>query len=332
MNGLGRVVMFKLCLDSSVMQGLKLVEETISESIRSDEPALWEMARYATGSGGKRFRPLLMVLSYKSVGGTSLNELAPLAASWELIHTATLVHDDINDDSIFRRRKTSLFKRFGIVNAVVTGDYLFTKGFKLGGMYGKELVTITADACSKMAEGEILQMKNLHKACVSEKTYLEQISLKTAAPMAAICKQGAMLGGGRCDEVEGLERFGFNLGMAYQIVDDILDVVGDESVLGKPVGVDICRGVVTLPHIAALRQADPVDREKLLHILEKNFVTPDQVEKAIEIIKSTNAIEYALGKARKYKDMAKMCLSPSLDKKYRDMLLQLADSVVKRSY
>lgn len=324
--------MSKFCLDESVLNGLRLVEKIISESIRSEEHVLWEMARYATLPGGKRFRPLLMVLSYKSVGGASLSELAPLAASWELIHTATLVHDDINDDSAVRRRKTSLFRRFGIVNAIITGDYLFIKGFRLGGMYSKELVTITADACSKMAEGEILQMRSLHKADITEKTYLKQISLKTATPMAAICKQGAMVGGGRCDEVEGLERFGFNLGVAYQIVDDILDVVGDETVIGKPVGMDLRRGVVTLPHIAALRQADPANREKLLEIFRKNFVTPDDVEKAIEIIKSTDAIEYALEKASRYVDMAKMCLPSTLVKKYGDMLLQLAESLVTRTW
>src|SRR3989337_2257194 len=203
-------------LDFGVGEELALVERKIRESIVSDESLLTDIASYVIGSGGKRIRPLVTLLSFQALGGKDVRQAVDLATALELIHSATLIHDDINDGGETRRGRVAAYKKFGLQNALVTGDFLFVKAFGIGGEFDAGIVELTADACAALAAGEVRR--------------------KTALPIMAGAKIAGLLAGARLEHVEAVGDYGLYLGIAFQIVDDILDVIGDGARLGKPAG------------------------------------------------------------------------------------------------
>src|SRR3990170_811510 len=229
-------------LDFGVEEELALVEKRIQQSIRSQEPILTDIAQYVIQAGGKRIRPLVAVLANKAVGGKNLDRVVEIAAALELIHSATLVHDDINDDGGFRRGRTAAYRKFGLQNALVAGDFLFVKAFAIGGRFEPEVLDLTARVCTSLAEAEIMQRRHAGDLAWTPDQYLNLVRRKTAMPISAGARIGAILGGGKPEEVEALTEYGLNLGIAFQIVDDILDVVGDPTVLGSRWGRTSGRG------------------------------------------------------------------------------------------
>ncbi|MFQ5920090.1 MAG: polyprenyl synthetase family protein, partial [Thermoplasmata archaeon] len=211
----------------SISKELSLVEDLIRQSIDSREFLLTEIAGYVIGAGGKRVRPAVTILSYYLVGGTDVDRAVKIATAMELVHNATLLHDDINDGGVMRRGQPAAFKKYGLQNALVTGDFLFTKAFAIGAKFDTDIVDITAEACVSLAEGEIRQHANARDLSMNEADYLGIIQRKTAGFFAAGARVGATLGGGTPEQVEALSEYGRDLGIAFQIVDDILDVVGD---------------------------------------------------------------------------------------------------------
>ncbi len=222
-------------------QALQAVDELLKSIVNSDVDILRDASHHILDAGGKRIRPRLTLLAYEAVGGATPAEAIPVAAAVELVHTATLVHDDINDHGLTRRGRPTINARWGRTFALLTGDYLFTKVYELMAPY-QNLNVVFAEATVALVEGETLQAAAAKSGQLDRETYTRIIAKKTASLFAAATKLGAMLGGGAQEQVAALEQYGFNLGLAFQIVDDILDLVADSQQLGKTAGIDALQG------------------------------------------------------------------------------------------
>jgi geranylgeranyl pyrophosphate synthase len=255
--------------DFGVLKELALVEQKIRESLVSEEPLLTDIATYVIAAGGKRIRPTVTLLSFKALSGKDIRQAVDLAAALELIHSATLIHDDINDGGDMRRGRPAAYKKFGLQNALVTGDFLFVKAFGIGGKFDPDIVEITANACAALAEGEIRQKRHAFDTSVTKDEYVDIIRRKTALPIMAGAKIAGLLAGARLEDVDAVGDYGLHLGIAFQIVDDILDIIGDGARLGKPSGTDVKEGNVTLPVIHALNNGNQIDKAELARILQK---------------------------------------------------------------
>lgn len=221
--------------------GLELVERVMFDVVNSDVEVLREASRHILEAGGKRIRPLLVLKSYLACGGEDLSHAAPVAAALELVHTASIVHDDINDHGMVRRGRPSVNSIWGRTFALLTGDYLFTKVYELMAPY-KDLNILFAQATTAVIEGETLQASAVKNKNLTREVYMDIIARKTAALFKAGAELGGHLAGASKAEINGLSQFGFNIGLAFQIVDDILDLIGDETQIGKTAGLDVEQG------------------------------------------------------------------------------------------
>ena len=210
-----------------------------------------EVAGDVVLAGGKRIRPIMVMLAYEIAGGLDLDEIIPFAMSNEFIHTASLVHDDINDESLKRRGHDTIHSKYGQAKAIIAGDWLFSQGFGLGGRYDKEVVDVMAHYCSRLASAEFTQIDHILDLSTSPEDYLEIVSGKTAGPFAAGCKGAALIANASEEACQRLFEFGMQIGIAFQLVDDLLDIRGDDR-MGKPRGSDVYEGKMTLPIIHAL--------------------------------------------------------------------------------
>ena len=296
------------------------VESTIQRSVRSEEPLLAKMVGDLVAAGGKRMRPRIAVLAFAACGGKPerLEAVVDAAAALELIHTASLVHDDIIDQSPLRRGRPTLHVAYGVSHALVAGDFLFTRGFGLSGRLGREVIAATEEACVRLAEGEVMEQRLLAEE-VDEERYLTIIVKKTAEPIRACAKAGALLADAPPEVAEALGQYGVEVGIAFQIADDVLDIAGDPKETGKVVGQDAKTGVLTLPvglgsdaatFRAMAREADP---EELRRILQES-----------------GAIDKARAVATKYAERARSRLAVLPPSAAKDELIALADSVVTR--
>lgn len=316
--------------DFGVSRELKLVEDKIRESITSTESMLTDIASYVIGAGGKRIRPTVTLLAYKALGGTETDRIVEIATAYELIHNATLLHDDINDGSSLRRGKIPAHKKWDVHRALVAGDYLFVKGFALGGKFDPTVVDITANACSKLAEGEIRQKNCKWKLDLSKEEYFETITKKTAMPIEAGAMVGAYLANGNVDDIRYLGDYGLNLGMAFQIVDDILDVVGDSKKLGKEIGTDLREGSITIPTLYALKELKSAKRKRFVAMVKKRNKTKTDLKNALTIIKGTGAVESSRQDAALFSEMANKALSFLKRNDTQNEMQRLIDYVLNR--
>ncbi len=227
-------------------QALHEADLLLKRIVDSDVDVLRDASRHILEAGGKRVRPRLTLLAYEAVGGQRLEDAVPVAAAVELVHTATLVHDDINDHGLTRRGRPTVNATWGRTFALLTGDYLFTKVYQLMAPFG-DLNKEFAEATVALVEGETLQAYAAKTGQLDRETYMRVIAKKTAILFAMAAKVGGMLGGGTKEQIDALSQYGFNVGLAFQIVDDILDLIADSKQLGKTAGIDIAqgRGIVT---------------------------------------------------------------------------------------
>lgn len=314
--------------DLPIRKELNMVEEEIKRCVQSQQQLLTEISMHVIGAGGKRIRPGVSILCYKAVGGTEVSNVIGIAAAFELIHSATLIHDDINDGGTIRRGKVSAFRKYGVQLALVAGDFLFVKGFRAGGSFSKEVVEIIADSCACMAEGEILQVGHINDPSTSIDTYFKIIEGKTAKPIEASAKVSAFLGGGSPNVIEALGFYGLNLGMAFQIMDDILDIVGKEDILGKSKGMDFSDGTPTLPIILAME--DGYKGKRLSKLFEKKKKRRWEIEEALKILMESDAIQLSKEKALEFSNKAIESLSILKPSVYEEALKTLARTVVER--
>ena len=281
--------------------------------------------------GGKRLRPLLFFICAKSRDNFSLERTLPLAAAIELIHTASLVHDDILDQSKIRRGIATSNAKYGAQIAVLIGDYLFAKAFQLvaEGNYGDEVSLVLSKLVRDLCIGEITQDRSLFKVPTMTEYYYK-IRMKTAIFLASCCRLGGIVAELNKDEVESLTDYGINLGLAFQITDDLLDFFGDTNVTGKALGGDLKSGVITLPVIHALEVSHK--SETLRKIVTKQNLSDNDIAEAIGIIKETDSVEYCKTRAYTHINAAGINLSDLINNSIVQLLEKIASFVVNRTW
>jgi len=314
-------------MGSMTLDSIKnLVEDSIEElvlekmSSRLDKPVM-SIASDVLLGGGKRYRPILAILSYKAAGGEDYREALDLALSSELIHTATLVHDDVYDQSKMRRGKPTIHSTHGTSHAIISGDYLFALGFELGAKYDERVVGSVRDACAGIASGEILQFEHIHDLNTRPEDYYAIIDGKTAGPFASGCSSAAMIAGSSDEISDALWSYGMELGRAFQLVDDILDLVGDD-LIGKPRGTDVHEGKMTLPIIYALTMLHGADRDQLRDVLT-NF-GDDRLQELVELLEQAGSFNYAKLLVSNHVERALDHIEMLPDSEEKEMLMQIA--------
>lgn len=312
----------------TISKELAMVEDEIHSVIRSENSELNEMCLYTVNSGGKRIRPAMCILAYLACGGKKVSEAVSLGSAYEIVHTASLIHDDINDKSEIRRGRRTLHKEFSVSKAIVAGDYMMAKGFQALGATSNDIVDVIVDAASSMSEGEFVQKDFEHITKVTEADYYEIISGKTSKLIEASAKSGAYLAGADKDTIEAIGDYAHGIGMAFQIVDDTLDVVGDIYNTGKKVGLDIIEGKPTLPTILAME--DPEYGKRIAEVFTEIEPSEEHVAEALELIKKTSAIERCLSKAEDIAEKAIDRIMTLPESVYRDSFVLLAKYVVAR--
>lgn len=302
---------------------------------------LYHAARHIIDAGGKRLRPYLVLKSCKLVGGKE-EDAIPTAAALELLHTFTLIHDDIIDEDEKRRGLPTVHTQWGVPTAIVTGDFLFAKVYEtitkftdLSRVTPKRILQVLKDvseATVAICEGQTLDMMFEHKKTVSEDEYFEMIRAKTAALFETSARCGGILGGAKKSQVEHLGKYGHYAGLAFQLIDDVLGLTADEKVLGKPVGSDIREGKRTLIIVHALKHASESQRKKILETLGNRSASPERTQEIINLVGSLGSINYAEEKAREYIKKSKKALANFPATEDREDLISLADLIFARRY
>jgi len=311
-------------LNDAAAKNLQVLEEHIRQSI-SDDPFIFE-ACAPLFKGGKRLRPMLFLLCANSKTNCPPEKTMPLATALELIHTASLVHDDIIDTSKKRRGVETANSKYGAQIAVLVGDYLFAKAFQLVAKnnYGAQVQLILSKLVKNLCVGEIMQDRSLFEVPTMTE-YYTHINLKTAIFLSSCCRLGGIVAQMDEREIENLTAYGSGLGLAFQIIDDLLDFFGDEKITGKPRGGDLKSGVITLPVIRALEVSDESET------LKKIVTGGGDVEAAIKIIQATDAVDYCRTRAEAHIDSARVNLPLTLKTSVALALEQVADFIVDRT-
>ena len=246
-----------------VKDELCAAEAKLTRLLNSNEALISEICHYLVDGAGKRLRPLFILLVYRACGGVSekVEDAIDAAIALELIHSATLLHDDIIDGGLLRRGKPSAFARWGFAPSLVAGDFLFCRAFELCGRFDERLVRTAAQACIQLTEGEVMEGRMRHNAAASHEDYLAVITRKTASLFAAGGKVAADLAGADAKTIAAMEKLGLAVGRAFQMVDDLLDILGPEAKIGKPVGSDLRAGIISLPVVLAIEHNAEFARE-----------------------------------------------------------------------
>ena len=313
---------------TEIQKDLVRLEGHLQEAIQGGHPELARMSGHIIFSGGKRLRPAVGLAIYRALGGRTAEALIPVTVAIELIHTATLIHDDIIDSSLMRRGAPSVHKMFGTNKALVTGDFLFAKAYGLCARYGSKVIEIASDACIRLAEGEIMQ-ENMTLEDITVTKYMEIISRKTADLFKAGARVAAILADAPEEYLEPVGYFGHYLGLAFQMVDDYLDIGGTVET-GKPVALDVKEGQPTLPVIRARYQLGTRDTKRLLGIYAKKSRTKKDIDAAVKLVKKTDGLEYTIKMAKTRAKKAKDELEKLPGSKYLSVLEKIADFVVDR--
>jgi len=308
------------------------VNEAILARAHSHVELIPELAGHLINSGGKRIRPMLTVAAARLCGYRG--ELhVKLATSVEFMHTATLLHDDVVDESDLRRGQAAARKIWGNQASVLVGDYLLGQAFKMMVETGSlESLRILSNAAAVIAEGEVLQLAASHDTTTTEDAYLQVIGAKTAALFAAASEVGAVIAGRPREEQAALESYGRNLGVAFQLVDDALDYSGKQALMGKSVGDDFREGKITLPVVLSYRRGVAEERSFWKRTLEDGNQTPDDLIYAQKLMERHDAIADTVERARHYGDIARDALAIFPDGPYKSALLEAVDFCVARAY
>jgi octaprenyl-diphosphate synthase len=313
--------------DDALGRALQLVEVRLAELLHSREPLLTDIASYLVNAGGKRVRPAVTLLIYRACGGGhDYSDIVDVATALELIHSATLLHDDIIDNSDVRRGKDSALRKFGLSNTLVTGDFVFSRAFQLCARFEERLINWAAEACVSLTEGEVMQGRFRHNAEVTLDDYLEIISRKTASIFQQGARTAAYLAGASESVVDAMASCGFNVGMTFQIVDDVLDIDGKQAQVGKPVGIDLRDGNPSLPIVLALK----ADAE-LAELFENPTLSDTEVARAMQRVRASGVLPEARRLASTYAERARVdldALAACADKEHiRALVDQLVDRV-----
>lgn len=333
--------MFRLDIPDYIQEKAKIIDEEIDDilPVDSEPEELIEASRHLIEAGGKRLRPVLTLTASEAVGGES-ESAVKAATAIEILHTFTLVHDDIMDQDDFRRGVETVHRVWDDSMAINAGDALFARVFKTLNENAREedlstdkiieLFDTVSETSFEICQGQALDMEFENRDRVTEPEYLKMVNKKTGSLIRASTETGAILGDGSKKEIEALGRYGNLMGMAFQIHDDLLGVAGKQEKVGKPVGSDIRTGKWTLLTVHAHEEASPEDQNILSQILGKSDATEEEVEKVVEIFKKTEAIDFAAKKSRDLVEKAKSELEILPDSESKEFLLELADFSIER--
>lgn len=317
-------------INNLIAKDLLAVDAVIRERLHSDIVLIRQVAEHIIGGGGKRLRPALVILSAGACGYSGVAH-HQLAAVVEFIHTATLLHDDVVDDSAMRRGRATANATFGNPASVLVGDFLYSRAFQMMVEVGSmRVMEVLADATNTIAEGEVLQLLNIHNVDVTEQDYLRVIRSKTAKLFEAAGQLGAILGGASAEIESALAIYGTHLGTAFQLIDDILDYSGDLAKTGKNLGDDLAEGKATLPLIYAMRNGTAQQGELIRRAISDGGLSDFQP--VLSAIVGCGALEYARVQAQNEARRATVALERVANTKYRDCLLELAAFAVNRTY
>ena len=310
---------------------LERVDQEFGRHVQSQIDLIPKIGQYIQTSGGKRMRPAVLLMASR-LSGYQGDRAILYAAVVEFIHTATLVHDDIIDDAELRRGRLAVHSRWGNDITVLLGDYLYIKSMALALTHDAlEIIRLLCDVTLRMIEGELYQLTKNGDADITEEEHFDIIRRKTAYLFGGCAQIGGMLGKVTSEREEALREYGFNLGIAFQLVDDLLDFTGDRAAVGKPIGSDLREGKVTLPLIHLLRQSsDGVGSRIVRDIIASRSVVPEQWDELLRSLKDHASIDYAYRRAVEYADRAKKPLYAFPPSSERDALLALPDYVLSR--
>ena len=309
---------------------MKIVDAVIRQRLHSDVALIEQVAEYIIGAGGKRMRPMLVLLAAGALGyrGSDQHELAAIV---EFIHTATLLHDDVVDESELRRGRETANALFGNSASVLVGDFLYSRAFQMMvGLNNMRVMQVLADTTNTIAEGEVLQLLNAHDPDTDEERYFTVIRYKTAELFQAAARLGAIVANATPQQEQAMADLGLHLGLAFQLIDDLLDYSGAIEQTGKNVGDDLAQGKVTLPLIRAMACAN--DSERLLirqAIKDGGRVALPQI---VRIVHATGALDYVKQRAEAEADAAKFALNAFPNSNFTECLLKLCEFAVARTY
>lgn len=314
-----------------VSDDLLLVEAELKKNLHCDVSLIPKVGEYVLASGGKRLRPLLLLLSSKLCGYHGSRQI-PLASVMEFIHTATLLHDDVVDNADIRRGSSSANSVWGNEASVLIGDYMYAKSFSVMVKDGDiRILDLLSGVTTRMAEGEVLQLLKTGDVEATEEDYLNIVIKKTAVLLSAACQAGAILGGVPKEQEDALSSYGMNLGIAYQLIDDSLDYTSQNDGFGKAIGTDLHEGKMTLPLIHMLRSANDSERGEIIGLVEEEEDIKDSdLKRVLDLINKYHGIEYTLDTANGYVKKAKEELEIFKDSEFRQALLTISDFVLKR--
>jgi octaprenyl-diphosphate synthase len=308
---------------------MQAVDEVIRRRLKSEVALVDQIGHYIVGAGGKRIRPRLVLLFSGALGHAGANR-HELAAIIEFIHTATLLHDDVVDESALRRGRPTANALFGNAASVLVGDFLYSRAFQMMVEVGRmRVLEVLSDATNVIAEGEVLQLMNMHDADLAIEDYLRVIRYKTAKLFEASARLGAVIADAPRDIEDACADFGRALGTAFQLVDDLLDYEGDTHALGKNVGDDLREGKPTLPLLFAMAHGTPEESQLIRHAIEHGEV--ERLGEIVQIVRRTGAIDATRKAARQEAERARACLQMLPDSAFRQALLELCLRSVDRS-
>ncbi len=307
---------------------MRAVDQVISQRLNSGVPLVGQVSQYIIAAGGKRLRPALLLLTCGALGYQSAQRFN-LAAVVEFIHTATLLHDDVVDESVLRRGNPTANETFGNPASVLVGDFLYSRAFQMMvEAQNMRIMQVLADATNVIAEGEVMQLMNMHNAGLDEAGYLQVIRSKTAKLFEASARVGAILAGAEPALEEACAEYGQALGTAFQVIDDVLDYAGDAAVMGKSLGDDLREGKATLPLIAAMQRGNGSQRELIRNAIENGAT--EQLEAVIAIVRETGALAVSRQAAAREAERAVAAAQRLPAGAHADSLLQLAAQLLER--
>ncbi|QBM18077.1 octaprenyl diphosphate synthase [Marinobacter sp. JH2] len=315
-------------IHDTVAEDFSRVNDLIIQRLASDVPMVEKIAQYIIESGGKRLRPLLVLLSSQAAGYNKDDHLK-LAAVIEFLHTATLLHDDVVDTSDMRRGRSTANAKWGNAPSVLVGDFLYARAFEMMvELQSLPIMNVLSHATAVIAEGEVMQLMNIKNPDLTEDQYRVVIHNKTAMLFEASSHSGALLAGANVEQENALKGYGKHLGLAFQLVDDVLDYQGDAEAMGKNVGDDLAEGKTTLPLIYAMKNSSENERQLIRQAIRKGGL--DDLPKVLSIVKSSGAIEYTMNKAHEEAETARNLLNCLPESAYREALELLTEAAVAR--
>ncbi|PKO61923.1 MAG: octaprenyl diphosphate synthase [Betaproteobacteria bacterium HGW-Betaproteobacteria-18] len=311
-----------------IAQDMREVDSVIAQRLDSGVPLVGQVSRYIISAGGKRLRPALLLLICGALGFKGAQRFN-LAAVVEFIHTATLLHDDVVDDSSLRRGNATANETFGNPASVLVGDFLYSRAFQMMvDAHSMRIMEVLADATNIIAEGEVMQLMNMHNAALDEAGYLQVIRSKTAKLFEASARVGAILAGASPELETACANYGQALGTAFQVIDDVLDYTGDAAVMGKNLGDDLREGKTTLPLIAAMQRGNASERELIQSAIETGKL--ELIDQVVAIVQATGALDVARQAAADEARRAITAAKQLPDNEHTQCLIQLAAQLLER--